>query len=226
MCIILGRTQKEVKALRKEILGNGSAAEAASVFPYKPEHTGGGYSHSKNSESETIDAVQMSAEKERLAAVRRDTAAACCGGYEEKDPSAGTAERACIVCGTLYKPVRRAQKYCSAACRRYAGKHDIEERKEDTDAPAIRTFHCVRCGKLVRVTSTDDHRMKFCSKRCDKLYWKHSRAVEPVFVSREFDCRECGRHVRVENPLDLRVAFCSLACGRKWNVAQRNKNKH
>ena len=34
---------------------------------------------------------------------------------------------------------------------------------------------CPVCGKPVAVTDPNDRRSRFCSGRCERLYWKHRR---------------------------------------------------
>lgn len=120
--------------------------------------------------------------------------------------------RECVVCGTSFEPVRKSQKYCSHKCQHYARKHDVEERQEDETAPILRTYTCVRCGKPINIRSNADRRIKFCSKHCEKLYWKHSRKQTPEKVHREFTCENCGKHVVIDEPKDLRRRFCCRKC--------------
>lgn len=132
-------------------------------------------------------------------------------------------EKICIVCGKKYEARRVMQKYCSVACRRYANRRDgIVAREWEEGGEELRRFQCVRCGEVVRVTSPRDCRTKFCSRHCERLYWKHSHGVEAKLVCREFDCKECGKHVVIEDPHDSRRLFCSNACGLKWVAKQRS----
>ena len=34
---------------------------------------------------------------------------------------------------------------------------------------------CPVCGKPVAVTDPNDRRSRFCSGRCERLYWRHRR---------------------------------------------------
>lgn len=132
-------------------------------------------------------------------------------------------ERECIVCGNKFEVKRATQKYCSAACRRYANRRDgVVEREWESEGEEIRRFECVRCGEVVRVTSLRDCRTKFCSRHCERLYWKHSRKVSSKLVAREFDCKECGRHITVADPHDGRRMFCSSECAAKWVKEHRS----
>lgn len=134
-------------------------------------------------------------------------------------------EKACIVCGKPFEQKRASQKYCSATCRKRANRTDgIAPRDAWTsEGEEIRSFACVKCGTVVRVTSMDDRRTKFCSHRCERLYWKHSRFVAPQIVRREFDCKGCGRHVIVKNARDFRYCFCSAGCRQKWHILRQKE---
>ena len=103
-------------------------------------------------------------------------------------------------------------------------------------APVPREFDCKRCGRHVRVESRGDHRTKFCSKLCERRYWRHSGrkphgeaasandwwnpwpsrwTLETPFP-REFACRECGCTVEIEDRYDHRTVFCSRHCCQRW----------
>ena len=96
-------------------------------------------------------------------------------------------EAVCPVCGKAFTADRSTQRYCSAACRRYAYRHrDRYAYRHRDEAPpsqravgkTLRSFRCIRCGKQVVVTQGADKRRKFCSPHCERLYWKHSKNVE------------------------------------------------
>lgn len=121
----------------------------------------------------------------------------------------------CVICGKKFEACRSTQKYCSAACRRYANRHGGNDHAEfpvPVEKPVIREFRCLKCGKIVYVTEPEDCRLKFCSQRCEKAYWKHSKRVRPLTVYREFCCRKCGKPVVVTDPKDRRTVFCSQYC--------------
>ncbi len=130
----------------------------------------------------------------------------------------------CVVCGKEFVQTRVTQRYCGYVCRRYANHHGINDNRAESPIhiPAIRKFSCLRCGKEVRVTDNRDCRTKFCSQRCEKLYWKHSKNVRSVLVQREFICRECGKVVNVSDPKDRRRIFCCGECRRHWFNARRS----
>lgn len=84
----------------------------------------------------------------------------------------------CAVCGQEFIADRVTQKYCSSYCRRYAHRHGANNHvRSSRKKEALRTFRCLKCGKLVRVTEPTDRRIKFCSAHCERLYWKHSKKV-------------------------------------------------
>ena len=134
-------------------------------------------------------------------------------------------EKHCAVCGKLFTASRQTQKYCSAACRRYANRHGTGQKphKEYRGGSVIRTFRCVHCGKLVRVTDPKDGRTKFCSLCCERNYWKHPKSASAQAVEREFYCRNCGRYVHVTDPGDRRRIFCSRECSHQWFDAHRRR---
>lgn len=131
----------------------------------------------------------------------------------------------CAVCGQEFIADRVTQKYCSSYCRRYAHRHGANNHvRSSRKKEALRTFRCLKCGKLVRVTEPTDRRIKFCSAHCERLYWKHSKKVSSVVIRRSFQCRNCGTFVEITEPKDKRTIFCSQACREKWFSLHRNKN--
>lgn len=123
----------------------------------------------------------------------------------------------CAACGREFTAGRVTQKYCSAYCRRYAHRHGANNHKRTAqEKTALRVFRCLKCGNMVRVTETTGRRVKFCSARCERLYWKHSNKVSSVVIRRTFSCRNCGTMVEVTEAKDRRTAFCSPACREKW----------
>ena len=133
----------------------------------------------------------------------------------------------CPVCGKAFTAARRTQQYCSAYCRYYAYRHKTPPSSfPDGKGAVLRTFQCLRCGTVVHVTRPSDKRMKFCSSRCERLYWKHSKKqnVRSEAVARTFSCRNCGQLVRVTAADDRRTAFCSAQCRAKWYSRHRKEN--
>ncbi|WP_276837095.1 hypothetical protein [Megasphaera stantonii] len=130
----------------------------------------------------------------------------------------------CPICGKEFLADRATQKYCSSYCRRYAHRHGANNHvRPPKDAEALRSFHCIKCGRLVRVTEPTDRRTKFCSAHCERLYWKHSKKVTSVVIRRSFHCRHCGVLVEVSEAKDRRTTFCSLTCREKWFSLHRKK---
>lgn len=132
-------------------------------------------------------------------------------------------EATCPVCGKVFTAHRVTEKYCSAVCRRYAYRHRDEappaQRKTGT---MLRTFRCLRCGKVVVVAHGADKRRKFCSPHCERLYWKHSKNVQSQAVQHTFYCRNCGILVTIRDAKDRRTAFCSADCRKQWFSLHRN----
>ena len=130
----------------------------------------------------------------------------------------------CPVCGKEFEADRITQKYCSNYCRRYAHRHGVNDHgRSSRKKEALRAFHCLKCGKLVRVTEATDRRTKFCSAHCERLYWKHSENTACQAVVRTFSCRQCGRTVTVTEAKDRRTAFCSADCRKQWFSLHRNR---
>lgn len=40
----------------------------------------------------------------------------------------------------------------------------------------IDSFHCRQCGKLVEIFDRTDKRTVYCSRACEKKYWRHQSA--------------------------------------------------
>ncbi len=86
-------------------------------------------------------------------------------------------EAVCPVCGKRFLADRCTQRYCAEKCRKKARRKETgKERAGPEGAPALRRFCCARCGKPVAVTDSSNRRSRFCSGRCERLYWKHRRA--------------------------------------------------
>lgn len=79
--------------------------------------------------------------------------------------------RICPTCGKNFIPAQGSQQrvYCSHTCWAMGYKSNGAYQR-----PTHR-FNCAHCGKLVETYGVDK-RQKFCSPRCEKLYWKHPRA--------------------------------------------------
>ncbi|WP_143747171.1 MULTISPECIES: hypothetical protein [Megasphaera] len=130
----------------------------------------------------------------------------------------------CPVCGKEFTADRSTQRYCSDLCRRYAYRHrDEAPPAQRACGKTVRSFRCLRCGTLVSVTNRADKRVKFCSPRCERLYWKHSEHAACQAVVRTFSCRQCGRTVTVTEAKDRRTAFCSADCRIQWFSAHRKR---
>ena len=132
----------------------------------------------------------------------------------------------CPVCGKEFMADRSTQTYCSAACRRYAYRHrDEAPPSQRACGKTVRFFRCLRCGTLVFVRNRADKRVKFCSPRCERLYWKHSEHTACQAVPRTFSCKQCGKTVVVAEPKDRRTSFCSAGCRIQWFSAHRKRAK-
>ena len=86
-------------------------------------------------------------------------------------------EAVCAVCGRHFLADRKTQRFCSAFCRKlgYRRGMTVHEAEPAGDI-VLRSFRCARCGALVEVKDLDDRRRRFCSVRCERLYWKHRKS--------------------------------------------------
>lgn len=148
-------------------------------------------------------------------------------GKEKIIPKWRQEKRRCPVCGASFYPHQVAQKYCCQDCCRYANRHGGRAFGgtpiiSDPNKPAIRVFLCKHCGEEVRVTEDNVLRTKFCSQRCENLYWKHSkRAKRGKKETRTFRCRNCGKEVVITDSHDRRSVFCSKACSIEWHTHKK-----
>lgn len=127
----------------------------------------------------------------------------------------------CQWCGKEFRKVKSWQSYCSDSCRIQANRHS--KRKEEEvpfGALILRSFVCMYCSKMVNVTDPRDNRYRFCSSRCERLYWKHPEKKKTTF-SRVFYCQYCGQKVVTKDPQDRRRFYCSKECRLASNRLQR-----
>lgn len=80
----------------------------------------------------------------------------------------------CRVCGTEFTPTLN-QLYCSKRCRQWINNN----RREDTGYPSIR-FSCAKCGRIVITDGKKDKRSRFCSRECERKYWRHPPHEHPT----------------------------------------------
>ena len=130
----------------------------------------------------------------------------------------------CPVCGKEFTAIRVTQRFCSTSCRLWSYRHNPRSNESTLNREkVIRTFQCLKCGRIVYVADPADRRTKFCSSHCERLYWKHSEKVRPKAVNRTFRCRQCGKVVHVTEPKDRRTAFCSDDCRNLWVYLERRR---
>ena len=77
----------------------------------------------------------------------------------------------CAQCGQMFVAKNAVQRYCSPQCRAdFRKQQDVRRNYPPT------TFVCgnPKCRKTVE-TATDrlDKRTRFCSRECEKAYWRH-----------------------------------------------------
>ena len=79
----------------------------------------------------------------------------------------------CLNCGERFSAGSVHSLYCSPECGyEYRKKHSKVERDKLLH-PSI-TFTCAKCGKqVVTEEGSKDKRTRFCSKSCERAYWKH-----------------------------------------------------
>lgn len=74
----------------------------------------------------------------------------------------------CPECGLTFVTEDHRRRYCSAKCRRKAGRYKEILHEEQEGVPVLREFTCKNCGRLVRVTERSDRRSSFCSVACER----------------------------------------------------------
>lgn len=76
----------------------------------------------------------------------------------------------CLNCGGEFTPLTVIQKYCCTEC---GVKYRRTHKNLNSEYPSI-TFTCAKCGKVVVTEgTTKDKRSRFCSKECEKKFWRH-----------------------------------------------------
>lgn len=132
----------------------------------------------------------------------------------------------CQWCGKEFQKVTSWQRYCSDLCRVQANRHNKrKEEKAPPDAMILRSFVCMHCDEMVNVTDPKDNRYRFCSPRCERLYWKHPEKGKKTF-SRIFYCQYCGKKVVTNDPKDRRRFYCSKECRLASHQMQRTMTRH
>lgn len=83
--------------------------------------------------------------------------------------------KTCPNCGKEFEPTTVQQKYCcKKCCQQYNAKHGEGADIEPFD------FTCAKCGRVVHVEGNKDKRSRFCSKECEKKYWRHPPHENPA----------------------------------------------
>lgn len=88
-------------------------------------------------------------------------------------------KKICPICYQIFESKRVHHIYCSVHCRKVHHKRVYYDKKRpvpqyNNGDTVLLEFKCKRCNKLVCIVNEWDRRKKFCSPRCEKLYWKHS----------------------------------------------------
>lgn len=73
----------------------------------------------------------------------------------------------CPVCNKIFEPTVPNQKYCSTKCQQWANNNHLIPPRVPYE------FDCRCCGKHVVTAPFGDRRTVFCSKQCEKRWWKH-----------------------------------------------------
>lgn len=71
----------------------------------------------------------------------------------------------CVSCGKEFQAASPSQKYCSKECLVYGSNHRLARPPYE--------FYCAHCGKHVVTAPYNDRRSRFCSRNCEKKYWRH-----------------------------------------------------
>lgn len=85
-------------------------------------------------------------------------------------------------------------------------------------------LRCMHCDEMVNVMDPKDNRYRFCSPRCERLYWKHPEKGKATF-SRIFYCQYCGKKVVTNDPKDRRRFYCSKECRLASHQMQRTMTR-
>jgi len=114
----------------------------------------------------------------------------------------------------------QAEAVCEIGSQSYQKTNEIPERPE---IPELRSCKCAFCGKDF---TTDNARMKFCSKLCSKKAWtaKRSRIRARSNGKRERACQMCGKPFTVD-PEHKNQKFCSVACRKKCEYESRSRDR-
>ena len=75
----------------------------------------------------------------------------------------------CPVCNKNFEPTVPHKKYCSAECRIWAYSNKLIPPREPYE------FDCAHCGKHIVTAPYHDRRSRFCSRACEKKYWRHKK---------------------------------------------------
>lgn len=93
----------------------------------------------------------------------------------------------CPVCRKEFTSNYAFQIYCSSSCSSFAQYHFTAEEKREFSR-ILPSFNCRCCGRTV-VPEKGDRRTVFCSKQCEKKYWRHPKDYKTgthiVFIPKE-----------------------------------------
>lgn len=127
--------------------------------------------------------------------------AACYDGREDRRRHEQASEKACPVCGTLFRRAR--QKHCSRECG------GVASRAEQLSREMTKT--CAACDGVFH---TRDKRVRHCSIAC--RLWTRNHPGVPRDLDRE--CAFCGTAFRANN---ARFRHCSSRCVRHAGKVRR-----
>lgn len=104
-------------------------------------------------------------------------------------------------------------------------RHDIRRRTR-AEAQALisaedcSVYHgnCLQCGKPFTQQGAG-RRRKFCSERCQRIWWKENRAEAAKTYT--FVCQNCGKEYTTKDI--RRDTCCSRECGWEWNGKQAHE---
>ncbi len=102
----------------------------------------------------------------------------------------------CLNCGEEFSPMTVTQKYCCQKCgNQYRHKH---KGRMDELYPSI-VFTCSCCGRTVETEGgTSDRRTRFCSRSCEKKFWRHRDKVEHEGMSGRTNFHSFGEYASYE----------------------------
>lgn len=137
----------------------------------------------------------------------------------------------CLICGNLFFPASKKQRYCCQDCRekgQLANKKKRYNQGKDPAGTETAAGACARCGKPVFLLGVRGKPLKYCSDACRNA--ARTEKARAAFVQREPEpvrCPICGK--LFFSCHGGNVKYCGPACAREGarqlEKEWRNKKK-